>query len=145
MRITALVTTAGLLLAGCAVHEPIAPEVRVDHLPPENLDIIEALVRSGDIPLSVHPLCEELAGPNAKTIGDYTAQLLAMQVEGGTNDVGPGPATAMWRDFGKPMSFTLPAGRMSETTGASGSSSARATAWSCRTASAASCPPGIEH
>ena len=90
MKITALVTTTGLLLAGCALHEPTAPEVRVDHLPPENLDIIEALVRSGDIPLSVHPLCEELAGPNAKTIGEYTAQLLAMQVEGGTNDVWAG-------------------------------------------------------
>jgi hypothetical protein len=90
MKITALVTTTGLLLAGCAVHEPTAPEVRVDHLPPENLDTIEALVRSGDILLSVHPLCEELAGPNAKTIGEYTAQLLAMQVEGGTNDVWAG-------------------------------------------------------
>jgi hypothetical protein len=90
MKITALVTTTGLLLAGCAVHESNASEVRVDHLPPENLDIIEALVRSGDIPLSVHPLCEELAGPNAKTIGEYTAQLLAMQVEGGTNDVWAG-------------------------------------------------------
>jgi hypothetical protein len=99
MRITALVTTAGLLLAGCAVHEPIAPEVRVDHLPPENLDIIEALVRSGDIPLSVHPLCEELAGPNAKTIGDYTAQLLAMQVEGGTNVVWAGTGDGYLEGF----------------------------------------------
>src|SRR5688572_19091819 len=85
MRITAVLTIAGLLLAGCAaVDEGPKSEVRVDHLPPENLDIIEALVRSGDIPLSVHPLCEELAGPKAKTIGEYTALLLAMQVEGGT-------------------------------------------------------------
>jgi hypothetical protein len=99
MKNTAVLTIFALLLAGCVVHEP-PPEVRVDHLPPENADIIEALMRSGDIPLSVHPLCEELAGPKANTIGEYTAQLLAMQVEGGDNDVwsetGDGYVEGFW-------------------------------------------------
>lgn len=90
MKIISKLMISALLLVGCALDEQPAPDIRVDHLPPEDADVIEALMRSGDIPLSVHPLCEELAGPNAKTIGEYTAQLLAMQVEGGTNDVWAG-------------------------------------------------------
>ena len=89
-----------LLLVGCALDEQPAPDIQVDHLPPEDADVIEALMRSGDIPLSVHPLCEELAGPKANTIGEYTAQLLAMQLEGGINDVwaetGDGYVEGFW-------------------------------------------------
>ena len=65
------------------------PEIRVSHLPPDETDILEALFRSEGIPLSVDPLCEEIAGTDRdKTIGRYLAGLLATQVSGRQNSIG---------------------------------------------------------
>jgi hypothetical protein len=55
-------------------------EVQVRHIPPSETDLLEALFRSASIPLSVHPLCEELAGSaGSRSIARYVAAILAEQ------------------------------------------------------------------
>jgi hypothetical protein len=64
------------------------PEARVSHLPPDETDILEALFRSEGVPLTVHPLCQEIAGTaEDQTIGRYVAGLLATQVQGRQNSI----------------------------------------------------------
>ena len=91
VRRTALTLAALLpvLAAGCATDGlAAAPEVRVNHLPPDETDILEALFRSESVPLTVHPLCQEIAGTaEDQTIGRYVAGMLATQVSGRQNSI----------------------------------------------------------
>lgn len=79
-----------VLLAGCVAGRSSGPpEVRVSHLPPDEADILEALIRSEGVPLSVHPLCQEIAGTaKDQTIGRYVAGLLATHGPGTENWLG---------------------------------------------------------
>jgi hypothetical protein len=74
--------TLSLGVASCAAELPDASleEVQVRHIPPSETDLLEALLRSASIPLSVHPLCEELAGSaGSRSIARYVAAILAEQ------------------------------------------------------------------
>jgi hypothetical protein len=68
--------TALLLVSstGCAVQPPRTSEVRIRHLPPTKGDVIEAAIRSHDVPLSVHYSCSTMVGSKRSTIGDYLAE-----------------------------------------------------------------------
>ena len=78
-----------VLTSGCVSNRlATAPEVHVSHLPPDETDILEALFRSEAIPLSVHPLCQEIAGTDRdQTIGRYFAGLLATHTPGHQNSI----------------------------------------------------------
>ena len=76
MRAAAL----SLALASCATEspDPSMREVRIRHAPPSGTDLLEALFRSASIPLSVHPLCEELTGSaGSRTMARYIAAILS--------------------------------------------------------------------
>ncbi len=91
VRMAALTLAALLwtLLAGCSMGRSTdLSELRVSHLPPDETDILEALIRSEGVPLTVHPLCQEIAGTaEDKTIGRFVAGLLATQVQGRQNSI----------------------------------------------------------
>ena len=57
-------------------------------MPPDETDILEALFQSEAIPLSVHPLCQEIAGTDRdQTIGRYFAGLLTTHMPGHQNSM----------------------------------------------------------
>lgn len=87
-----------LLLSACA-HEarfspvksnadpgPVQP-VRIEHLPPTGKDLIHALIRSAEVPLSVDPSCR-FAGTERSdsTIGRYISGFLAALDDPGNNN-----------------------------------------------------------
>ncbi len=80
----ALFVLLTLLLVGCETQPPIAgPEIR---LTPDREDMIEVLLRSESVPMSVHPSCREVGDRfEVVTIGGYIASLLFSQTEGGKN------------------------------------------------------------
>jgi hypothetical protein len=54
------------------------PEVRVAHLPPSAKDIIDAVIASGGVALSVSPTCRNVGTePSDATIGRYLAGFMA--------------------------------------------------------------------
>ncbi len=61
-----------------------APAVYVSHLPPTKADIIEALVQSSDIPVSVHWSCPSTGGDDS-TIGRYVSNRLSSLERDATN------------------------------------------------------------
>lgn len=63
--------------AAAAAARPVTP-VRIAHQPPSAKDIIDAVLASSDVPLSVSPTCEGMGTePSDKTIGRYLAGFLA--------------------------------------------------------------------
>ena len=86
---TVRAATLSLGVTSCAAELPYASlaDVQVRHVPPSETDLLEALFRSASVPLSVHPMCEELAGSaGSRSIARYVAAILAEQ----------GPHTANW-------------------------------------------------
>lgn len=85
----ALAIVLSFLVASCAAARPaVAPEVRVAHLPPDETDILEALIRSANVPLTVDPFCHDIASTTEdKTIGRYVSGLLATHIRGGQNSI----------------------------------------------------------
>lgn len=81
-----LLYVAASALAGCgrpgtpAVQTAAQPEVRVAHLPPSPKDVLEALLRSSEVSLSVDKSCNSV-GTEAgdQTIGRYVSGFLAEQ------------------------------------------------------------------
>jgi hypothetical protein len=71
-----LLLTCGALglLTACASRT--APEVRLEE-PVEDVDILHALLRSAQVPISTDPFCTEIAAPNTRTVGRFVAGLLA--------------------------------------------------------------------
>jgi len=76
-------------------------EVRVAHQPPSAKDVIDAVIASGNVPLSVSPTCNNVGTePSDSTIGRYLAGFMAelsspdkknwieTQVESGTSAKG---------------------------------------------------------
>lgn len=81
MRALAL-TTLAVCLASClrAPAERPAEGFAVRHKPPERKDIIEAVLASHDVPLSVHSSCSDVGTtPGDATIGAYLSGFLAAQ------------------------------------------------------------------
>lgn len=86
-----LYLAAALWLAGCSPRGnsnaavsggPDRAEVRVAHLPPKPKDVIEALLRSSEVSLSVDPSCNAVGTePTDRTIGRYLSGFLAEQSE----------------------------------------------------------------
>ena len=64
-----------------AASQPSAPTpgpIRIAHLPPSPKDIIDAVIASGNVPLSVSPTCASVGTePSDATIGRYLAGFLA--------------------------------------------------------------------
>jgi hypothetical protein len=88
MRMRWPVVVIALLLAGCASAEPVAPEIRVRHLPPTRADVIEAAIRMQEEPLAGHSWCKGLVeDTKSPTLGPYLASLIAWQEPGGVNFV----------------------------------------------------------
>jgi hypothetical protein len=57
---------------------PAPAEVRVAHVPPTAKDVIDAVIASGSIPLSVSPTCANVGTePSDATVGRYLAGFLA--------------------------------------------------------------------
>ena len=57
---------------------PALGPVRIAHLPPSPKDIIDAVIASGNVPLSVSPTCANVGTePSDATIGRYLAGFLA--------------------------------------------------------------------
>lgn len=57
--------------------ERTAPVVKVQHLPPTPKDVIDALLASSQVPLSVDPSCQSVGTePADKTIGRYLSGFL---------------------------------------------------------------------
>jgi hypothetical protein len=57
---------------------PTSTEVRVAHQPPTAKDVIDAVIASGSVPLSVSPTCANVGTePSDATIGRYLAGFLA--------------------------------------------------------------------
>jgi len=57
---------------------PAQTEVRIAHLPPSAKDIVDAVIASGGVPLSVSPTCANVGTePSDTTIGRYLAGFLA--------------------------------------------------------------------
>lgn len=84
----ACISALMFLTAACAIGPSVVArrEIHVRHLPPSEADLLEALFRSEAVPLSVHPLCLEVAGtPQDETIGRYVAGLLATHRAGAVN------------------------------------------------------------
>lgn len=55
-----------------------AAAVRVQHLPPTSKDIIDALLASSQVPLTIDPSCQSVGTePSDKTIGRYLSGFLA--------------------------------------------------------------------
>jgi hypothetical protein len=74
----ALAALLAMPAASCMMSRPTAtPEIRVRHLPPDAQDIIEALLRSESVPLTVHPSCTGAGRDEDQTIGRYIGRLLA--------------------------------------------------------------------
>jgi hypothetical protein len=93
----ATLALAGLLLPACNVGAPTVqapaetkpestaaqpapapPQVRVAHNPPTAKDVIDAVIASGSVPLSVSPTCANVGTePSDTTIGRYLAGFLA--------------------------------------------------------------------
>jgi hypothetical protein len=65
---------AAALVGGCAPHTP--PEARVGLLLEES-DILAAVFRSAQVPITVDPFCAGIAAPDTHTIGRFVAGLLA--------------------------------------------------------------------
>ncbi len=70
---------AGTPPTAAAVQPAPAPAaVRVAHRPPTAKDVIEAVIASGSIPLSVSPTCSNVGTePSDATVGRYLAGFLA--------------------------------------------------------------------
>jgi hypothetical protein len=57
---------------------PAPADVRVAHQPPTAKDVIDAVIASGGVPLSVSPTCANVGTePTDKTVGRYLAGFLA--------------------------------------------------------------------
>ena len=57
---------------------PTGPVVHVAHLPPSAKDVIDAVMASGSVPLTVSPTCVNVGtAPNDATIGRYLAGFLS--------------------------------------------------------------------
>lgn len=94
-----LALVASLVLAGCAQRdrvshlEPVSDRadrgqvVRIEQLPPSDKDLIHALIRSAEVPLSVDASCR-FAGTERtdRTIGRYISGFLAALDDPGTNN-----------------------------------------------------------
>jgi hypothetical protein len=71
-----------LVMSGCTRSSSEARPVRIEHFPPNSKDLIEAALRSSDVPLSVDPSCKNVGSDfDDKTIGRYVSGLLAQQSE----------------------------------------------------------------
>ena len=81
-----IVTVLSILVAGCVAERPApASEVRVRHLPPDKTDIIEAVILSYDIPLTVDRSCYNVSDTANGTVGRYISDLISYLKEGETN------------------------------------------------------------
>ena len=59
-----------------------ASEIRISRLPPKPKDVVEALLRSSEVSLSVDSSCNGVGSdPGDKTIGRYVSGLLAEQAD----------------------------------------------------------------
>lgn len=73
---------AVLIMSGCSRSGSEARPVRIEHSPPNSKDVIEAALRSSDVPLSVDSSCKNAGSDfEDKTIGRYVSGLLAQQSE----------------------------------------------------------------
>jgi hypothetical protein len=68
-----------------AERAEVTPEVHVRHLPPDKTDIIEALIRSEGVPLTVDRSCSSVSDIKDGTVGRYTSSLISYLEEGETN------------------------------------------------------------
>ena len=71
-----------LCLCGCSPAKPPTADqlIRVAHLPPTSKDLIEVVLRSSAVPLSIDRSCQGVGSDfNDKTIGRYISGLLAQQ------------------------------------------------------------------
>jgi hypothetical protein len=86
-RITPIALAALLfVLTGCAASQPmVTSEVHIRHLPPDKTDIIEVLIRSEGVPLTVDRSCSSVSDIKDGTVGRYTSSLISYLKEGETN------------------------------------------------------------
>lgn len=64
--------------AGAPAAAPVPPPVRVAHQPPSAKDVIDAVIASASVPLSVSPTCAKAGTePTDATLGRYLAGFLA--------------------------------------------------------------------
>jgi hypothetical protein len=87
-----------LLLTACAHQARVsqseprpepgpAQQVRIEHLPPTDKDLIHALIRSAEVPLTVDASCRFAGTERAdRTIGRYISGFLAALDDPGTNN-----------------------------------------------------------
>ena len=86
-RITPIALAALLfVLTGCAASQQmVTSEVHIRHLPPDKTDIIEALIRSEGVPLTVDRSCSSVSDIKEGTVGRYISSLISYLKEGETN------------------------------------------------------------
>ena len=86
-RITPIALAALLfVLTGCAASQQmVTSEVHIRHLPPDKTDIIEVLIRSEGVPLTVDRSCSSVSDIKDGTVGRYTSSLISYLKEGETN------------------------------------------------------------
>src|SRR3954454_11022024 len=79
-------TVLSIFMGACvAERAEVTPEVHVRHLPPDKTDLIEALIRSESIPLTVDASCKDVSDVGDGTVGRYTSSLISYLKEGETN------------------------------------------------------------
>jgi hypothetical protein len=86
---TLLAAGACVMMASCAASpDASSPEAQRRSLSPSETYVLEALFRGASTPLTVHPLCDELAGPGgSRTMARYIAAILAEHGPGTVNSL----------------------------------------------------------
>jgi hypothetical protein len=74
-------------VAGCSVPGGHEKYVRLQELPPTRAAVIDAALRSYDVPLTVHSSCTSVGDDEDRTVGRYLAQLISLFEIGQDNSV----------------------------------------------------------
>ena len=88
-----LVALLAVLIGGCVPRTAAVVELEE---PVEDADILHALLRSAQVPISTDPFCAEIAAPDTPTVGRFVAGLLAAHEGNQLNWV------QIWTDRGFP-------------------------------------------